>query len=338
MLKHLTLAAGLLAIMLSPARPQDDCSGPWLTATELMALSEEERSHKFRRYLDCASQSLSYAQRRMYGLSNIKIDEVVNDLAVERDRLNGLLETRTGALESAKAGMASLLTERDQLAGEVETLSAALEGMKERQAELRNERDELDEWADTLTELIDQAETDIAVLEVENTDLQAEVARLRGGLVAYRSQFFGRLRDILGARDDIRVVGDRFVFPTEVLFAPGSASLNAAGRGQIIAIADAVLELEYRIPASVNWVLQVNGHTDIRPVRRGGRFASNWELSTARALSVVKLLQAQGVSPHHLAAAGFGEYQPLDPRDTPEAFTRNRRIELKLTDDGPYDG
>jgi chemotaxis protein MotB len=151
-------------------------------------------------------------------------------------------------------------------------------------------------------------------------------------LSRYRSDFFGKLRDILGNRPDIHVVGDRFVFQSEVFFDSGTADLRPEGRVELDQLASAVLALEKQIPPDINWVLRVDGHTDIRPVAAGSPFKSNWELSSARAISVVQYLIGKGVSPQRLVAAGFGEFQPIDPGTTEDAFSKNRRIELKLTE------
>ena len=149
-------------------------------------------------------------------------------------------------------------------------------------------------------------------------------------LSRYRSEFFGRLRTILGNRPDIRIVGDRFVFQSEVFFDSGKSTLDKReGRDELDALAGALLELEKKIPGEIAWVLRVDGHTDVRPIN-SAQFRSNWELSAARAISVVQYLIGKGVSPQHLVAAGFGEYQPIDPEKNEEAFTRNRRIELEV--------
>jgi len=150
-------------------------------------------------------------------------------------------------------------------------------------------------------------------------------------LSRYRSDFFGRLREILGDRADIRVVGDRFVFQSEVLFASGEAVIEAGGAAAMTTMATAILELEQEIPDDLKWVLRIDGHTDRRPISTA-RYPSNWELSAARAISVAKFMVAKGVSPDRLVAAGFGEFQPIDPADTDEAYRRNRRIEFKLTE------
>jgi chemotaxis protein MotB len=150
-------------------------------------------------------------------------------------------------------------------------------------------------------------------------------------LSRYRSDFFGRLRQILEGRADVRVVGDRFVFQSEVLFAPGQADIATTGLPELDALADAILQLEEEIPPDINWVLRIDGHTDIRPISNA-RFPSNWELSAARAISVAQYLVTRGVPPARLVAAGFGEFAPLDPGDNDEAYRRNRRIEFKLTE------
>jgi chemotaxis protein MotB len=151
-------------------------------------------------------------------------------------------------------------------------------------------------------------------------------------LARYRSDFFGRLRQILGDRPDITIVGDRFVFQSSVLFDPGKAALSAAGEKSLGRLADAALDLEREIPPDIPWILRIDGHTDAQPIAPGGPFKSNWELSTARAVSVVQYLISKGVDPHYLAAAGFGQYQPLDAGKSEAAYARNRRIELKLTE------
>ncbi len=150
-------------------------------------------------------------------------------------------------------------------------------------------------------------------------------------MARYRSEFFGRLREVIGDRPDIRIVGDRFVFQSEVLFETGSAELGEEGRIQMARLARTLLDISRDIPKEIDWVLRVDGHTDKRPISTP-QFPSNWELSTARAISVVKFLIGQGLPPNRVVAAGFGEYQPIDPDNDEIAYRRNRRIELKLTE------
>jgi chemotaxis protein MotB len=147
----------------------------------------------------------------------------------------------------------------------------------------------------------------------------------------YRSDFFGRLQEILGNRPEIRVAGDRFILQSEVLFRSGQAKLDPAGRGELDKVANALLDLDRAIPAEIGWVLRVDGHTDRRPIQ-SAQFSSNWALSTARALAVVQYLISKGVPAQRLAAAGFGEFHPLEEGEGEEANRRNRRIEFKITE------
>jgi chemotaxis protein MotB len=200
-----------------------------------------------------------------------------------------------------------------------------------------------------LTQQVDQLRAQLAgvakaldIAEAGGRDKDAQIAnlgqRLNAALAAkveelqqYRSEFFGKLRAVLANKPGIQIVGDRFVFQSEVLFPVGSADMTAAGQDQIRALATTIKQIASEIPPDVRWILRVDGHADRQKVS-GGAFASNWELSSARAISVVKLLIDQGVPPDHLAAAAFGDTQPIDPADTPDAYAKNRRIELRLTD------
>ena len=187
-----------------------------------------------------------------------------------------------------------------------------------------------------ISALLDDSEARNRTSETQVADLgrrlNTALAQKVQELSKYRSEFFGRLRQILSQRSDILVVGDRFVFQSEVLFPKGGADLSDIGQIEMAKLADALKQLEKEIPADLPWVLRVDGHTDNDPILVGAKFASNWELSSARAIAVVKYLAAQGVSPNHLVAAGFGEFQPLAPGSTEEAKSENRRIELKLTE------
>jgi chemotaxis protein MotB len=146
----------------------------------------------------------------------------------------------------------------------------------------------------------------------------------------YRSEFFGKLREILGNQSGVQIVGDRFVFQSEVLFTTGSDKLGNAGKAQMSQLANTLQNIIKKIPPRIKWILRVDGHTDNVPIK-SRRFPSNWELSTARAISVVKFLTSKGIKPNNLAATGFGEFQPIDPRAGKIANRKNRRIELKLT-------
>jgi len=161
--------------------------------------------------------------------------------------------------------------------------------------------------------------------------LNSALAQRVRELARFRSEFFGRLRRILSNRSDVSIVGDRFVFQSEVLFPKGATEINPLGAKELDKLASAIIQLEKEIPGDIAWVLRVDGHTDSDPINTP-LLKSNWELSSARAIAVVKQLVSKGVPPNRLVAAGFGEFQPVDTADTPEAKARNRRIELKLTE------
>ena len=161
--------------------------------------------------------------------------------------------------------------------------------------------------------------------------VQRRAGKRRQELSGYRSDFFGKLRAILGNRPDMRIVGDRFVLQSEVFFDTSRADLKPEGRAELDKVAGAIVELESQIPPDIAWVLRVDGHTDVRPIS-GGQFKSNWDLSAARAIAVVQYLIDKGVKPDRLVAAAFGQYDPIDTGTTEDAYRRNRRIEFKLTE------
>ena len=187
-----------------------------------------------------------------------------------------------------------------------------------------------------LQNAVGAAETKDKDNQVKIADLGAKLnlalAKKVQELSQYRSEFFGNLNKLLAGRKDIQVVGDRFVFQAEVLFPSGSDQMNPGGLAALDQLAAALNELSGQIPPEINWVLRVDGHTDVRPINNSPNFKSNWELSSARAIAVVKFLISRGVSPDRLAAAGFAEFQPIDPAAGEEAYAKNRRIELKLTE------
>jgi chemotaxis protein MotB len=190
---------------------------------------------------------------------------------------------------------------------------------------------------DTLGSQLNAALAQVASEQKKRAELEAaERKRLETenlDLAKFRSEFFGQLSEVLAGRDGVRVVGDRFVFSSEVLFTPGSADLAPEGRAQIAGVVSTLTEVAGQIPPSIDWIIRVDGHTDAIPLSGNGIFADNWELSQARALSVVRFMQDDlGFPPQRLAATGFGEYQPVVPGDTPQDLAQNRRIELKLTE------
>ncbi len=237
------------------------------------------------------------------------------------------LEARIAAAEKAAAGSGSsdaALEAEKRLSREA---LAQVELLNQQIAALRRQIAAVEQALEATESRDRESQTKIADL---GRRLNLALAQRVQELQQYRSDFFGRLREILGNRPDVRVVGDRFVFQSEVLFPVGSDVFDDAGRAAIDRLAEAVRNLEREIPPEVGWTLRVDGHTDARPI--AGRFRSNWELSAARAIAVVRRLAEQGVSPKHLVAAGFGEFQPLEDGASEEIHARNRRIEIRLTD------
>ena len=243
----------------------------------------------------------------------------------ERDRLKGLYE---GA-QSGTGRANELAGQLDAQKGVAARALAQVELLNQQIAALRRQLAALEEALQASEKRDKDSQTKLADL---GQRLNVALAQRIQELSRYRSEFFGRLRQILGNRPDIRIVGDRFVFQSEVFFDTGQAVLLPEGRGELDQVAAALLDLDQQIPADLPWVLRVDGHTDQRPILNNPQFPSNWELSAARAISVVQYLIAKGVSPQRLVAAGFGEFQPIDPGRTEDAYRRNRRIELKLTE------
>jgi chemotaxis protein MotB len=246
----------------------------------------------------------------------------------ERDRFRGLYEGLGSGAADAQ-GKVNTLT--GQLDSEKQISSRALaqvELLNQQIAALRRQLAALEDALEASEKKDKEAQGRIADL---GQRLNVALAQRVQELSRYRSEFFGRLRAILGNCQDIRVVGDRFVFQSEVLFDTGSAGMRPEGKVELDKLAAAIAELEKQIPPEIAWVLRIDGHTDVRPIS-SPQFPSNWELSSARAISVVQYLISKGISPQRLVAAGFGEFQPLDNGTTEEAYRRNRRIELKLTE------
>ena len=246
----------------------------------------------------------------------------------ERDRFKGLYEGLGSGAADAQGKVTAL---GGQLDAEKQISARALaqvELLNQQIAALRRQLAALEDALEASEKKDKEAQGRIADL---GQRLNVALAQRVQELSRYRSEFFGRLRAILGNRQDIRVVGDRFVFQSEVLFDTGSAAIRPEGKVELDKLAAAVTELEKQIPPEIAWVLRIDGHTDVRPIS-SPQFPSNWELSSARAISVVQYLISRGISPQRLVAAGFGEFQPLDGGTTEEAYRRNRRIELKLTE------
>ena len=293
--------------------------------------------------LEAALARLSTDQKRL--------EEALAAIAANKAELEDaykVIDADKGKIEAQLAEIAILKSLRDEL---VKKLQAAEAAGRDTSAALA-EQEKLSEEAQiqisllnqqlavlrqqltTLSEALDLAEAENEAQQVQIADLgkrlNVALASKVQELARYRSEFFGRLREAIGNRQDIRVVGDRFVFQSEILFGSGSATIGEEGQVQLGRLAETLKEIAGTIPAELDWVLRVDGHTDRAPIATF-QFPSNWELSSARAIAVVKFMIAQGIAPNRLAATGFGEFQPLDPGDDEIAFRRNRRIEFKLT-------
>ena len=324
-----------------------------LDDAEAARLAEAAAAEALRKKLESSSAELT-AMTLSLEAERKKAEETLTLLAAAEAAKQQLQDTNQTALSEAdrrKAELAqanALLADQKQLSAESQRQVALL---NQQTAQLRTQ-------LESLQGLLDAAEISDAAKQVQieklGSNLNAALARVAveqsrraeleakererlaaeaKDLTRYRSEFFGRMRQILGSREGVQVVGDRFVFPSEVLFAPGSATLGPEGRAQIARVAAVIRDISDEIPPEINWVLRVDGHTDKTPVSPTSPFRDNWELSQARALSVVRFMtETQGIPPDRLAATGFGEYQPIDPGSSPEALARNRRIELKFTE------
>ena len=290
-------------------------------------------------------------------------DKALKELQQQVSQLSDLLSLERQTTADLRATAASLsaqlkatLAERDSLTAQVADWTAqaraaaaradkaeqTLGAEREASAAARSEVDQLTASIAALREQLAQISQALDASEAKAKEQQTQIAELGRRLnlalagkvqelARYRSEFFGRLREIIGDRSDIRIVGDRFVFQSEVLFEQASADLGDGAKQQLDPVIAALKEISDKIPKDINWVLRVDGHTDRRPIKNA-QFPSNWELSTARAISVVRYMVDQGIPPNHLAAAGFADTQPIDPAQTADAYRHNRRIELKLTD------
>ncbi|HEV7439193.1 MAG TPA: peptidoglycan -binding protein [Methylobacterium sp.] len=279
---------------------------------------------------------------------NRQIADLTDLLALERSNRRAQEETA----QNLRTTLLTAEADRDRLRAQAEAGSAAQGQTTDLDKQLQAERgaaaraltqvDLLNEQISAMRRQLAALEDALAASEARDRESQARIADLGSRLnvalaqkvqelARYRSDFFGRLRQILGSRSDIRVVGDRFVLQSEVLFPGGSAALKPEAGPELDRIAGAILELSKQIPADLPWVLRVDGHTDARPIA-SAQFPSNWSLSAARAIAVVQYMAAKGIPPQRLLAGAFGEFQPLDAGTTEDAYAKNRRIELKLTE------
>ena len=300
--------------------------------TELTAMTlalEAERQHAEDTLTQLAA--LRAAQQELSGADAQNLETITRQQAALQEAQRLLSQEQTRSLDSQRQvellnqQTAALRQELNQLQG---LLDASLQADNNAQIRIETLGSDLNT---ALARVASEERARADAESRENALLAAEAARLEAeanDLRSFRSEFFGRMREVLGGRDELQVVGDRFVFSSEVLFKPGSATLGVQGQQQLSDLAGIIRELEGEIPPEINWILQVEGHTDTT-----GSAASNWALSQQRALSVVTyLIDAEHLTPAHLSAAGFGEFQPIAEGNSPEALAANRRIELKLTE------
>jgi chemotaxis protein MotB len=279
------------------------------------------------------------SERQFRRLAALEAD--ISGLHDDRATLETRLSRETAALESTRESLDGARARNRTLDNEISAATAHGDALKDVLGISQSQIEALNRQLAALRTQIAELSNLLETSEGQSQEQQSEIADLGRRLnlalatkvrelARYRSEFLGRLREVLGERADVRVVGDRFVFQSEVLFATGEAVLEAPGRAQLLGLAESLKEIGATIPGDIDWVLRVDGHTDERPIQTP-RFPSNWELSTARAISVVKFLIEQDVPAERVMAAGFAHFRPLDPGDGEAAFRRNRRIEFRLT-------
>ncbi|MFP3976536.1 peptidoglycan -binding protein [Marinobacter sp. KMM 10035] len=304
------------------------------------------------------SQTLSDRNSELARL-NQRLNEISQLLGLEQSKTNALEQQILTAQSNFSASQAENQDLQDRLAAARNRLmqqTADAEARAERLANMNQALDDKDELSVSQQNMILQLSNQIASLQNQLRQitaalkLQKEMAADKEGelenvsrrlntllaervneLEQYQSEFFSRLRNILAANENIRVVGDRFLLPSELLFASGSANLGADGKRELDKLAEVLLDVVKTIPKDLDWILRIDGHTDLIPINTP-QFPSNWELSTARAVAVVRYLANQGVPQNRMVAAGFGEFFPVAKGTAPEALQKNRRIEIKLTD------
>ncbi len=253
------------------------------------------------------------------------LQSTLNRTDSDRNRLQALIDGGAGAAQARVSELQGALDTEKALSSRAQ---AALDTLNQQIAALRRQLAALEEALNASEAKEKESQTRISDLGAR---LNVAIAQRVQELSRYRSDFFGRLRQVLGSRADIRVVGDRFVFQSEVFFDAGQAVLKAEGRPELDKLAVILADLGREIPPDIPWILRVDGHTDARPIA-SAQFPSNWHLSTARAVAVVTYLVTKGLSPDRIAATGFGEFQPLELGTSDDAYRRNRRIEFKITE------
>ena len=341
-------SADLSAQLASSQAERDRLTGQLRDADAVVSVDKEKielqlrEIESLRRDVDALKTVRADLEAKIAGLAQ---QQVPKELGALRDRTKEL-EARLAAEQERTSLAQKEIDARDVRLREVGSRAdRAEQGLAAEKEISRNALARVDQLNAQLTALREQLSRIAAALDVSEAKVKEQQGqivelgkRLNLALVnkveelaRYRSEFFGRLREVLGDRPDIRIAGDRFVFQSEVLFAPGSAELGDEAKQELTPVIAALKEIAAKIPPDINWILRVDGHTDHRPISNP-QFPSNWELSTARALSVVRFAIDQGIPAARLAAAGFADKQPIDPRSVEDAYRRNRRIELKLTE------
>lgn len=317
-------------------RERNDVAG----ALESCTSERETLADSFAALEQRASQDRQTAEQTAAELN--ELNEAVAQLRRLRAQLEDDLASRTAALTASEATATDSKAQAEACQTALTERDAELASERAAAAEAKAAASRLADEVSVLRKQLGRIETALETAEQKDADSQLRIAdlgkRLNQALAAkveelqqYRSAFFAELKQSLANQAGVKIAGDRFVLQAEVLFPAGSADLALPGRAELGKLADMLLDVADRIPPKINWVMRVDGHTDNRPIRTA-RFPSNWELSTARAVSVVKFLVDNGVPPARLAATGFGAFQPLDRRDDEIAHRRNRRIEFKLTE------
>ena len=320
--------AQLSAELQASVTGSDDLSAT-MRALNDRAVNAESRIEELNRALERAFETIE-ADRETVEAQVRELARLSRDVAAlralkeELEHEAAALAVTVDAAETTREETASALIKERELS---ESARAQLALLNQQTAVLREEIARLNAALNASAKKDEEQQVQIASL---GTRLNAALASKVQELARYRSEFFGKLRKVLGDQPGIRIVGDRFVFQSEVLFASGSAELAEEGRKQIVQVAETLKTAANQFPPDIDWVMRVDGHTDKRPIFTS-EFPSNWELSTARAISVVRVLLDQGIPPRRLAAAGFAQFHPLDDREDEIAYRRNRRIELKLT-------
>lgn len=287
-----------------------------------------------------ASDDLTTQLASLQSTLAVRRDEIQALTAKQANTQAALVETRTalenrlGALQLADGQLALADAQNQSADAKIQSMERNAAASKASIAEMTGALAALRQRIETLTALLQENELQtsrdkVAIANLGKSLNNALASRVQE-LQQFRSEFFGRLREVLKGRDDVQIVGDRFVFQSEVLFAQGQAKIGVQGQEQLSKLAVALNEIAAKIPADIHWVLQIDGHTDDVPIR-AGRYQDNWDLSTERALSVVRFLRDRGLAANRLAAAGYGEFQPLDPAKSADARRLNRRIEMKIT-------